>query len=238
MGILKLLLDLIFPPHCAFCGSLLKPGGNECVCKQCAGDLEFCSSGSCCKRCGKPADSPHGLCSHCKTYTIQNFERICSVVIYKGKAKDGIVAFKKNSAAESGVLFAKMISDRVKDCYGDIAFDGVAAVPPRRMRMKKEHFDQAGFLAAHAAKNMHIPYLKNLLFQKENRKKQSSLSFTERYENVNDNFAVRKTENVFGKTILVIDDVCTSRATLNECARALKTAGAKKVYCATLATTG
>lgn len=96
---------------------------------------------------------------------------------------------------------------------------------------------QAGFLAEHVAKGLHIPYLRRMLYQKENRKKQSELDFMARFENVNENFVVRKPMLVSGKTILVIDDVCTSRATLNECARALKMAGAKEVYCATVATT-
>lgn len=237
MQMLRIILDLLFPPHCAFCGVLLKPGSNEGICADCRSSLSFCATKHCCEKCGKPIDLPYALCRHCKRYEVQNFDRICSVLVYEGKAKDGIVAFKGNSLVESGVVFAELMADMVKHTYANLPFDGVVAVPPRRKRMREKHFDQAGFLAEHVAKGLHIPYLRRMLYQKENRKKQSELDFMARFENVNENFVVRKPMLVSGKTILVIDDVCTSRATLNECARALKMAGAKEVYCATVATT-
>lgn len=237
MRIFEILLDLIFPPHCAFCGTLLTMGKQEKICEECRQKVVFCSQQHCCEKCGKPVLGAYNSCRHCRTYAVQNFDQICSVCVYDGPAKDGIVAYKGNSLVESGAAFADMLADRIKYTYVNIVFDAVIAVPPRRNRIREKHFDQAAFLAERTARVLRLPYLRRLLYQKENRKKQSGLGYLERYENVNENFAVRDAKQISGKTILVVDDVCTSRATLNECARALKIAGAKAVYCATVATT-
>ena len=102
--------------------------------------------------------------------------------------------------------------------------------------MRKEGYDQAETLAAAVAKQMELPYLGGVLYQSENRKKQSALSARERRVNVRGNYAVRKKSAVQGKCILLVDDITTTGATIQECAKVLRGAGAKAVYAAAAAT--
>ncbi len=109
-------------------------------------------------------------------------------------------------------------------------FDIVVAVPPRKERMQKENYDQARTLAGTLAKELGIPFRGGVLCQVENGRKQSDLTLEERWCNVQGNFRVVLNHVILEKRILLVDDICTTGATLNECAKVLREAGAKTVY--------
>lgn len=119
----------------------------------------------------------------------------------------------------------------IKHLVGSDSWDLVVAVPPRKKRMEREGYDQAAVLAREVAKELEIPYAKNVLAQVENRKKQSSLTYQERRGNVLGNIRMNKKNPVAGKRILLVDDICTTGATLEECAKILRAAGADLVDC-------
>ena len=126
----------------------------------------------------------------------------------------------------------------VKNDFGGVNFDYITAIPPRRQRMKEIGFDQSGALAKKTAKLLSVKYYPNLFKRIRQTSKQTDLSSFERQQNLNGAFGLKgNSDNIQGKTILVIDDVTTTGATFNECARVLKLSGAKAVYCAAIATT-
>ena len=124
----------------------------------------------------------------------------------------------------------------VKSDFSQVEFDAVVSVPPRKKR-RKDNYDQASALGKEVAKRLSLPYISNSLYQTREIKKQSSLTFDARIKNVKDAFKVRKPDKIKAKTILLIDDVRTTGSTLNECGKALKEAGAYRVYSATAGTT-
>lgn len=232
----KVLLNLIFPPKCIFCGRRLSPKANKDVCTECANELPYCRAYSRCRRCGKPVPLDAGeMCKSC--YKRRHYNtRITSAFVYADGAKRAVVGFKKEKNAGYAKTLSMYVAEMVKHDFGGVDFDAVVSVPPRKKGYAEEHFDQAAHLAATVSRRLGLTYIPNALVQTESIRKQSSLSLDARIENVRDKFAVKKPERIDKKTVLLIDDVCTSGATLEECAKTLKASGAFRVYAATIAT--
>lgn len=230
------ILNLLYPPKCMFCGQLLPPDTELNTCPDCAHQLPYCLAYDRCAKCGKPVEAGRELCSFCR----QNsgaYVRISSVFLYSGKIRQAILRFKKETGRQYARPFAAYMAAVVQNDFGTVIPDWVVSVPPRKGKSREpDAYDQAAHLADTLAKDLHLPRLSGALKQLEVRAKQSGLGYGERFENMRNNVAVVKPRQVVGKTILLVDDVCTSRATLQTCAAALRQAGAANIYCVTLAT--
>lgn len=112
--------------------------------------------------------------------------------------------------------------------------DWVVPVPLHPFRVWWRGFNQSELLARPISEKLGIRYGNGLLRRVRNDPKQVGLSGRRRWENVRGAFAASNPAVVKGKTILLVDDVMTTGATLSECARVLKRAGAEKVYGLTL----
>ncbi len=232
----NILLNLVYPPRCVFCQSRLSPKVTLNVCSSCANNLPYTRVYNRCKRCGKPlSEKADGICRHCSTIRCYA-TGTTAPFIYMDLVKQAAVRFKKERYIRYAKTFSLYIAEIVTCDFKNIDFDFVVSVPPRKKSFADEHYDQAQALARAVALRLGIPYLSNALIQSGRLKKQSSLSYNDRVKNVKDKFVVKKTDTVKNKTILLIDDICTSGATINECSKALKHAGAYRIYAATLAT--
>jgi competence protein ComFC len=114
------------------------------------------------------------------------------------------------------------------------SLDIITSVPLGLVRFKERGYNQATLLARPIAIYFEIPLVKRALVRHRETKSQVGLTVSERHDNVVDAFKADD-KIVTGKNILVVDDVATSGATLNACAKALLDAGANKVYCFSLA---
>ena len=229
-------LHFLFPCRCVFCRRLMPVTTKIAVCHTCMQKLPFTMAYPRCGRCGRPMAVHRRYCAACDGRMDFAFERICVPYLYEGAVKKALILFKRERYQSFAKVFAAHIGAVLSHDLGDVCFDAVVSVPPRPERMRKEGYDQAETLAAAVAKQMELPYLGGGLYQSENRKKQSALSKRERRANVRGNYAVRKKNAVKGKCILLVDDITTTGATIQECARALRGAGAKAVYAAAAAT--
>lgn len=231
---INIVLNLIFPPVCCFCGKKLYPTVINKVCEDCANTLPYCLQYERCKSCGKPLYE--GMeCSDCENKKLY-FTRATAAFLYTDDVKNAIIAFKKEDGADRADVLSMYMMQMVKYDFPAVEFDCVISVPPRKKKFSEEHFDQAGYLGLKTARQLGLPYFKNVLYQNKQVKKQSSLREDERQLNVKDIFSVNNPMRIKDKTILLTDDVCTTGATLNECAKVLKEAGAYCVYCVTAAT--
>ena len=231
------LINFIFPPRCVFCRTLLSLSAAEMICMDCENNLPYCLAGNRCDRCGKPLESGARLCGHCRSNPPPPYKKICSPYIYKDQVSRALVRFKRERYQSFAGVFARHMRVVVEHDCPNTAFDYVLSVPPRPERMRNEGYDQAERLARALAKELGVPYLSGAMRQRENRRKQSGLNYEARQRNTQGNFEVRKGKILLGRTVLLVDDICTTRATLKECAGVLRTAGAAAVYCATAATT-
>lgn len=237
--LLVLARNLIFPPRCVFCERIMELNTVRRVCGRCSKTIVFCSSGLCCVKCGKPIVSfgKEQLCYFCIAKKPKYFDRIASVFEYSGHVREAILRYKEMGRASYAREFGECMAGRFFEELDGLEIDFICAVPSHADKKVKFGFDQVELLCRELAALTDIPYLPGVLVKKRKTRKQHSLSFEERQKNIADSMETKAPEDVVGKSILVVDDVCTTRATLSECSRALKNSGARRVYGLTLATT-
>ena len=245
MKIKGMLLSLLFPNNCAFCKKGVAYNVTETyICDECMENLTFCIRSHRCSLCGTPIDNPeYSLCSECfirkKNGIRIYFNRITAPIVYDNFSKNAVICLKNEMFLGAVLTFCHMIESMVKSDFEGVDFDYIVSVPPRQERMRETNFDQAEIIAANLAKIMRIKYIPKCMKRLRKTEKQSELSFWERNANLDGAFGLRRHDARFkDKTILVIDDVCTTGTTMNECARVLKQkGGAAKVYGAAIAKT-
>ncbi len=201
------MLQLLYPPRCLFCDIILPPDGS---CERCADAAKRL------KRVGEQRTNHTGR-------NLANLGVVVSSFIYTGAVSDAVARYKFEGKRDLyRDMVAYMVED-VTDCI-DAAVDLVAHVPSGR-----GGGDHAKLLAKGMAQRLQIPFAA-VLSKIRKTEKQHILTRQGRVTNIKDAFAVRHPDILKEKTVLLCDDVVTSGNTLNECAAALRRAGAKQVY--------
>ncbi len=236
--IFKFIIKLIFPPHCVFCGRMLEINTKINTCGQCGEYIKFCSDSVCCIKCGKPiiGYNDKQRCYFCNNNSTKYFDKIVSVFTYEDLVRDSIIRFKANGYRGYAETFADCMTAKFFEEYGDIKIDFLCGAPSNDKRNQQRGFNPVGLICNILSKKLNIKYEKNTFKHIRKTKKQSTLGYDERQQNMKYSLEIFEKINVTDKTVLLIDDICTTRATIIECSRALKKAGAKKVFALTLAT--
>jgi len=166
------------------------------------------------------------------------FYMVRSVAFYIGPLKDALHAFKFRNKRVLSVPLAKMMMDFLIDPNSDIRtseIDMIVPVPLSRKKKKVREYNQAELLGEELSKGTGIVMDDESLVRIKDTTPQFELSREERLTNLKDAFFA--TDKVTGRTVLLIDDIYTTGATVREAASALMKAGAKKVCVLTLART-
>jgi ComF family protein len=228
-------LDLVFPPICPICQSLFgREGKNRIICLDCSEAIRPVYPPYC-PRCGLPYPSGEAhLCASClKEGRYFEVHRTCA--LYEGPLKEAIHKFKYN-----GVFpLMKVFGDLLQPCFNTLAqeypVDLLIPVPLHRRRLRERGFNQALLLVMELSKRMRIPYEERALAKIKETPVQIALKKRERRKNLKGAFQVNDQEAIKEKSIVLVDDVYTTGATVNECSRALLAAGAKQVAVLTVA---
>lgn len=220
--------DVIFPHYvCPFCEIETYNGK---VCEDCKSNL---INPNYCQRCGAHIPKSAKVCMQCKE-TDRIFDQNFSVYNYDGAVSMAIQKLKFKGAKYLAIDFAKILAEKFETLQIDI--DIITFVPSTAKRIKERGYNQAKEVAINFSKLVKLPCIELLAKTKETAH-QVELNRKERLSNLIDSFAVVDKWQVRGKNILVIDDVFTTGSTMTSCAKALKKAGAQKVYGLTLAKT-
>lgn len=237
-GIATALLDVLFPRTCPLCG---KPSDREgrLVCWDCFATLPLRTQERAhCVRCGKTPDGAVGedyLCDACMRHP-PAFDAARSALPFKGDARKLVHELKYKKGTWLRHDLADILAGCVEANYDVGSIDLVVPSPLHSARLHKRGFNQSGILAEALARRIHAACGSGLVSRCRDTPSQTKMrSAAERRENVKGAFVVRRPELARARTILVVDDVMTTGATLHEIARALKAAGAWRVFCATLA---
>jgi len=218
-------LGLLFPPRCVVCGRV-----GTLLCAESIASFERIS-GPCCPVCGEP-HTHEGLCHRCREHR-RAFDSIQSAFLFTGGIRKAIHAFKYQRQHHLAKHFVgAMIGE-----FSAATFDSMilCAVPLHPKRELERGYNQAALLAMELARAWSLPLAAaDALERTRDTQSQVGLDFSARRANVGEAF--RASQDVFGgRGVLVVDDVCTTGATLDACARALRDAGADHVRAVTLA---
>ena len=230
-------LDALFPPRCGGCGAFSGP----IFCERCAPDLREIVE-PCCLNCGRVFDVlalGADICARCREQP-PAFERARSCWIYEGPPRLAIHRFKYNRRYAMAPRLAQMMAQTpaARAMLCDWQPDFLAPVALHSSRARARGFNQSALLARELGALFDVPALE-LLKRTRRTPPQVGLSLKERRANVRAAFdvdeALWQNRNLAGARILLIDDVFTTGATLNECARVLRRAGAGAVAALTVA---
>ena len=218
------LLDLLFPPRCVVCGKV-----GTWLCASCAPALPWLD-GPTCIRCGVPIQKGQ-LCPQCQQNP-PRLEAIRSVFLFDGPLRDAIHRLKYRH----GHSLAQPLGSLMADYWGTRGqpVDVIVPVPLHLSRLRRRGYNQAALVACEFGRQMGIPVDEQALQRVRNTASQMRLNAAERRRNVRGAFRSLN-GHIQGKKALLIDDVCTTGATLEACADALREGGATEVWALTLA---
>lgn len=206
-------LDLLYPPRCLLCHRFLEPT-EQPVCRRCMDALPEFE--------GAPIQVPGA-------------EDCAVTFFYEGTLRESFLRFKfegrKWYASQYGAWLAVSIRDRLCGKY-----DLLTWVPVSRERKRERGYDQAELLCRAVGKTLGMEPCVTLEKTVHNPAQSGLSDAAQRKENTKGVYRAISPEGVRGKRILLIDDIVTTGATLSECVRVLKEAGAARVVCAALAT--
>ena len=227
-------LDFLLPPLCFGCAGEVEAQGG--LCPTCWAGLNFITQPQCIS-CGFPFshDMPEGvLCASCHQHK-PRFEGARSAIAYNQESRPIVLSFKHGGRTEGLSTMAKWLARAAADFISEV--DVIIPVPLHGLRLFTRKFNQSALLADALSELTGIAANPFILKRTKNTKTQGGLNRAQREKNVRAAFRVEDKAkiNLKAKTALLIDDVFTTGATVDNCTLALQKAGAKTVYVLTLA---
>ncbi len=220
--------DWLFPPRCVGCG---KVGARFCA--QCMAAAPRLNP-PLCVRCGQELDPPaaDGLCPRCRRRPPAFFAARAWAHM-EGSVQRAVHRLKYRRDLGLGEALARPLLALAEETGW--AIESVLPVPLSPSRRRQRGYNQAALLAYPVALGLGVPYLGKALIRARETRSQVGLSVAERWANVAGAFHTVQPEAIAGKTLLLIDDVMTTGATLDAAAQALLAAGARQVFALTVA---
>jgi ComF family protein len=217
------LLDILFPRCCIQCHA-----GGSSFCARCRTTLPYFAP-PVCPGCGDPQAEGH-ICRHCR-YEPLTLSGLRAFSDYTEPLRSIIHAFKYRG----NTLLGESLGTLLTETYlrHQMAADLIVPVPLHAERFRQRGYNQAQLLAACCARQLHLPLATDLLMRTRTTATQVTLKAQDRRINLRGAFHYQEkitTQLLLNRKILVIDDVCTTGATLEACANLLFAAGAKEVW--------
>lgn len=230
--VLRGLVDVVFPARCPVCGAPSDPG-SDLACKACLAILEQGHLERACPRCAvcvAPYEVYEGRCKTCRHRRLFT-AGIVRVADYTPPWRGLFRAYKYRGREDLGVQLGAWLSKVVAAAPWVGRIEALTAVPTHWKRRIRSPVYPAHGLTARVAKTLGLPQLP-LLRRVRAGPHQIGLDFDQRKANVRDAFALRRGVELRDARLLLIDDVKTTGATINECAKVLRKGGAAEVYAA------
>ena len=207
------LLNLIYPKICGIC----EKGKNTYLCKKCENKLkEIAIFGK-------------------DEYLDKYFENHYYIFKYDSIIRNLIIDYKFNEKPYLYRSIFEFLNKYQKKYVQFEIYDIIIPVPISKKRNKERGYNQSLLIAREIAKNEKVKLRNNVILKVKNNNTQSKLNKEERAENVKNVYKITNNKEIIDKNILLIDDIFTTGATLNECSKMLKQASAKKVDVLTIA---
>jgi ComF family protein len=233
--LIEKLFQFFIPSQCPCCDQFLGER-KKGLCADCVAQVRWINPPFC-SICGTPFLSreieshPCGTCTTNEKY----FTTARALGYYEGPLQEAIHRWKYQGRTSLTPLFGEWMAGTFRRYWQPSSVDLLVPVPLHPKRLRERGFNQALLLAKEISRRLRIPYRKRTLQKKKPTPPQVNLSGSEREEGVKGTFQVSKKEDLDGLSILLLDDVYTTGATVNECSKVLIAGGAKRVDVFTLA---
>lgn len=204
-------LNLLFPRKCPFCNRHI--GGRDLICGDCEKTLPYTGD--------RARRQVSGL-------------RVAAPLYYEDAVRRALLDFKFKGRMGGLPCFGSLMARCAAEEFGG-EFDAITWVPVSRKRLRRRGFDQARYLAGSLCVEWHVESQETLRKTTDNPAQSGLDDADARRANVLGVYEAVRPENIAGKRFLLIDDICTTGATLSEAARVLRQAGAAGVVGLTLA---
>ena len=173
-------------------------------------------------------------CARCRTHP-PSFLKARAPFCYQGPVREAIHRFKYDRQMPIGRWLAQAMAQLARRDLAQENLQGVVSVPMHWLKRRLKGFNPAEILAAHVAQELDLPYARLALRKTRWTRTQTSLSWRDRYRNVRHAFRAGPTRLPSEGTLLLVDDVLTSGATVRACIEALRGAGLKDIAVLTAA---
>ncbi len=209
------ILDLLYPPRCAFCRRLLKRGESG-ICALCEDTLPRTRDGGM-QRC-------------------DFVEAVAAPLFYEDDVRESLHRYKFGGITAYAPVYGRLVADCIRDNLAG-RYDLISWVPLSDKRLRKRGYDQAMLIAMAAALELDTVAVETLHKVVDVAPQSGTGSAEKRRANISGAYEAADPELVEGRRILLIDDIVTTGSTFSECARTLGMAGAESVVCAAVART-
>ena len=207
------LLDLFFPPKCPFCRAILKDG-ETLICADCRRSLPWTQGAA-------------------REQRFRHIESCVSPLYYEDSVRRSLLRYKFGGVSVYAPKYAELMQDALMK--SGVSFDLIAWAPLGPKRLRRRGYDQARLLAECLSSLFEKPCPQLLVKTVENPPQSGTKTAEQRRANVSGVYRVADPMLVKNQRVLLVDDIVTTGATLSECARVLRAAGAKNVSAITLA---
>ena len=218
------LFDFVLPRFCPACRNKLATAENT-VCDSCLSKIKL-------------ADPEFIKSEYQRKYEnkriISGF--VSQYIFEKDKELQHIIhALKYDKKFHIGIFLGESLGKHFKSQFQSWNINLIIPIPLHHLKKAERGFNQSYYIAKGISSQTSIAVKSNAIKRMRFTQSQTTMTLKEREDNVEGAFKVRKTENVKGKNILLVDDVMTTGATINECGKVLLEAGANRIYAATVA---
>ena len=212
MRLYYFLLQLLFPPRCVLCRALLNQNETD-LCRSCR------------------TDAPEYPAAKRR---IQFLDSFAAVWYYEGSVRSSLLRYKFHGVRSYAPAYGRLLAMKLRREYPE-GFDVLTWVPVSRLRRLHRGYDQVELLARSVGRELDMVPVCTLKKIRHNRQQSHISDGAGRRANVLGAYRLIDPQTVRGKRVLILDDILTTGATVGECARVLRTEGAREVHCAALA---
>jgi ComF family protein len=203
--------ELIFPDNCLLCRQFLNSRHQRQLCPKCLGSLVFNPA---------PFDSK----------AIGPFDHAWSVCLYNEPAQKLLHAFKYNAKTSLSKTFVPLMIDFIDRHHIPLQeFDLITPIPLHPVKMRERGYNQSALLSLNLSRHYGLLHTENLLIRQKMTTTQTELGAKQRWTNMEGAFRIKNPTDAEGKSVVLIDDLFTTGATVHNAAETLKAAGAAKI---------
>lgn len=221
----KVLLDLIFPPRCAVCDTVLGWGEKE-ICGECKQKIEYLDNPTCFK-CGKQVKEEEEYCYDCREK--EHFFLQGAAVFPYEYIRLSLYRFKYSGRQEYARFYGRQMAWRMEEKRKAWKPDALVPVPLHKKKRRQRGYNQAELVAKELSRYWGIPVINNLVIRSKNTRPMKEIVGTDRQNNLKKAFKLG-TNDVKLNTIIIIDDIYTTGSTIDAVSKVCLEAGIQRIY--------